>query len=247
VGDPDFDMAGNGVTREQAAAGTPGLHFMRLPSTRDEIVEIRSLFDKKHTVTLLGKEATEQTFIGISNPKIIHLATHGFFFSPQRPARQGRENRGEQEATLIRAEFNSMLRSGVAFAGANTGFEQGTSQGIATAEELTAMDLRQTELVVLSACETGTGDVVNGQGVMGLRRSFITAGAKSMVMSMWNVPDQETKKLMVLFYGNMIGKGMDRSSALREAMLRTREESIRQYGYDNPYYWGGFVFLGNPR
>jgi CHAT domain-containing protein len=101
-------------------------------------------------------------------------------------------------------------------------------------------------MVVLSACETGIGEVKAGEGVFGLRRAFTQAGAKSMVMSMWAVPDRETKELMVEFYKNIISGKMNRSQALRQAALKEMKIVKERYGHTNPLYWGAFVFAGEP-
>ena len=99
--------------------------------------------------------------------------------------------------------------------------------------------------MVLSACETGTGDVKNGEGVYGLRRAFTQAGARSLVMSLWEVPDKETKELMVSFYKNLQAGKMNRAEALRQAALQQRQVVQARYGSDNPYYyWGAFIFMG---
>jgi len=100
--------------------------------------------------------------------------------------------------------------------------------------------------VVLSACETGLGEVRAGEGVYGLRRAFAQAGARSLVMSMWPVPDRETKELMVRFYKNILSGKMNRSKALRRAMLAQMAVVKKRYGYANPFYWGAFAFLGEP-
>jgi CHAT domain-containing protein len=100
------------------------------------------------------------------------------------------------------------------------------------------MDLSDTELVVLSACETGLGQIHTGEGVFGLRRSFVLAGARTLVMSLWKVPDEQTKELMVDFYKRLLsGKG--RAEALRDAQLAMKEK------YPHPYYWGAFICQGN--
>jgi CHAT domain-containing protein len=101
-------------------------------------------------------------------------------------------------------------------------------------------------LVTLSACETGSGEVKTSEGVFGLRRAFLQAGAKSLVMSMWSVPDLENKELMVEFYKNMsIGK-MNKSEALRQAALKELKIVKERHGNTNPLFWGGFIFLGAP-
>ena len=100
-------------------------------------------------------------------------------------------------------------------------------------------------MVVISACKTGLGDVKNGEGVYGLRRAFTQAGAKSLVMSLWEVRDRETKELMVGFYKN-IQSGMNRCQALRQAALSEMENVKKRYGNSHPFFWGGFIFMGEP-
>ena len=111
--------------------------------------------------------------------------------------------------------------------------------GLLTAEDVTALDLLNTEMVVLSACETGLGDVLVGEGVYGLQRSIILAGAKTLVMSLWKVPDSQTQELMVHFYERLL-QGVPRSDALRQAQLVLKEK------YTHPFYWGAFICYGDP-
>ncbi len=101
-------------------------------------------------------------------------------------------------------------------------------------------------MVVLSACETGVGEVRVGEGVFGLRRAILQAGAMGLVMSMWPVPDRETAELMTHFYENIITKKMNRAEALRQAILAHMEVVKKRYGAAHPHYWGAFVFLGDP-
>ena len=109
-----------------------------------------------------------------------------------------------------------------------------------TAYELSGLDLRGTDLVVLSACETGLGEVVDGEGVFGLRRAFRLAGAETVVMSLWKVEDKATEALMVNFY-TALKAGKGKAAALREAAL-----NLKKQGYSHPYYWGPFILAGNP-
>jgi CHAT domain-containing protein len=139
---------------------------------------------------------------------------------------------------------NPMLRSGLALAGANTWLKNGdlpeeAEDGLLTAEDVTGLDLLATELVVLSACETGLGQVHVGEGVFGLRRAFVLAGAKTLVMSLWKVPDEQTRELMTDFYGRLLA-GRGRADALREAQLAMKEK------YPDPFYWGAFICQGDP-
>jgi CHAT domain-containing protein len=132
----------------------------------------------------------------------------------------------------------------LALAGAQTFLDGGqpppeAEDGLLTAEDVSGLDLLATELVVLSACETGLGEVRTGEGVFGLQRAFILAGAKTLVMSLWSVPDEPTRELMEDFYQRVLS-GRPRAAALREAQLALRAK------YPDPYYWGAFVCLGDP-
>ena len=142
-----------------------------------------------------------------------------------------------------------MLRSGLFFDGvsrvlAGAPPAADLDDGILTAYEATGLNLQGTELVVLSACETGLGEVKNGEGVFGLRRALQEAGAEAVLMSLWAVPDRETQELMTLFYKHWLS-GQEKHLALREAQLELRKRVKTQYGQDKPFYWGGFVLVGS--
>ncbi|MBF0530978.1 MAG: CHAT domain-containing protein, partial [Deltaproteobacteria bacterium] len=113
-------------------------------------------------------------------------------------------------------------------------------------EKVLSLRLWGTKLVVLSACQTGLGEVKTGEGVYGLRRAFAQTGAKGLIMSMWSVPDEETKELMIELYRNLAGGRMKQSQALREAALKQIQIVRARYGGDNPLFWGAFVFMGEP-
>lgn len=136
---------------------------------------------------------------------------------------------------------NALLRSGLALAGFNPR-QSGTEDGVLTALEAAGLDLRGTQLVVLSACETGIGDVANGEGVYGLRRAFVLAGAASQLISLWKVDDQGTKDLMVRYYDRLLAKA-GRSDALRQTQL----EFLQHPTYQHPYYWAAFIPSGDWR
>jgi len=137
-----------------------------------------------------------------------------------------------------------LLCSGLALTGANT-WDRGGSlppeaeDGLLTAEDVSVLDLSATRLVVLSACQTGLGEVRIGEGVFGLRRAFVVAGAKTLIMSLWKVPDMQTQGLMVDFYRRILA-GQLCAAALREAQLAIKAK------YPQPYYWGAFVCQGEP-
>jgi CHAT domain-containing protein len=133
------------------------------------------------------------------------------------------------------------LKVGLLFAGAQNSLNAkqplSKNNGILTAEEVKSLNLKDTDLVVLSACETGLGDNLVGQGVIGLQRAFMIAGAKSVVMSLWTVSDEKTQKLMTLFYSNWVNKNMSKNEALHQAKIEMKRL------YPQPYYWAGFVLI----
>ena len=258
LGDPDFDLAAKQTTGEKERPLTrsrqmQGLSSSRLPGTKEEVEVIAALLGRSNCDTYTAEAARESALMQRNSPRILHLATHGFFLSDQDwSSLMDDKSRGititAREAPSskkpVRIE-NPFLRAGLALAGANRSLAQeGVTEGILTAEKILGLNLRGTDLVVLSACETGVGDVKNGEGVYGLRRAFTQAGAKSLVMSLWEVSDRETKELMVSFYKNLQSGKMNRAAALRNAALTQRKTVKVRYASDNPYYWGAFVFFG---
>ncbi len=153
------------------------------------------------------------------SPKILHLSTHGFYLT---------------DKTIL----NPMLKAGIALSGANESIKNKKGDGIITALELSGMDLSHTELVVLSACETGVGKLEDGEGVAGINKAFMKAGAKYVVMSLWSVPAHPTEELMTKFYKNL-QKGQSYSEALRGAKIWWIKNR-----HSHPYFWGGFVGSG---
>jgi CHAT domain-containing protein/tetratricopeptide (TPR) repeat protein len=228
--------------------------FHRLPGTRAEGERIATRLGVcpwLDATALEGRLKAE-----CRSPRILHLATHGFFL-PDQQHDLNREARGlgfefgefaETQGGLARLSGpmmeNPMLRSGLALAGANTWLKAGNppqeaEDGLLTAEDVTGLDLLATELVVLSACETGLGQVHVGEGVFGLRRAFVLAGAKTLVMSLWKVPDEPTRELMEDFYRRLLA-GQGRAEALRQAQLTLKAK------YPDPFYWGAFICQGDP-
>jgi CHAT domain-containing protein/Flp pilus assembly protein TadD len=281
MGDPDFDLgedkkesalkklALKGPSREGQARRSVemrGLRFSRLPGTREEVLAILGLFGKNETESYLGEDALEEVLRARGTPRILHMATHGFFLEDAKRPEVSETEDFIGDRGLVGADApvpapvavagtatgvkNPLLRSGIALAGANRSMaESGDapgSEGIVTAEKILGLKLWGTEMVVLSACETGLGDVRTGEGVYGLRRAFTQAGAKSVVMSMWSVPDAETKELMIEFYRGAQSRKMNRCQALRQAALKQMAVVKQRYGYPHPFYWGAFVFMGEP-
>jgi len=186
------------------------------------------------------------------SPRILHLSTHGFFLEDQqRDPNKDRLDFGHKsfsergmERLFARRFENPLLRSGLALAGVNTWLAKGelmeeAEDGLLTAEDVSGLDLLDTELVVLSACNTGLGEVHVGEGVFGLQRAFVLAGAKTLVMSLWEVPDEQTCELMEDFYRRLLA-GEPRADALRAAQLAIKAK------HPEPLYWGAFICQGNP-
>jgi len=184
---------------------------------------------------LTGKKATESAMKGVHGPWLLHLATHGFFLSNEPVASVG--GRAKTQRSTMGTE-NPLLRSGLVFAGANH-LVSGTDDGILTGLEAASLDLWGTQLVVLSACETGIGDIARAEGVQGLRRALIIAGSESQVMSLWQVDDEGTQVLIQGMYKHLL-QGKGRSTSLQ----RVKRAMLRHLEYSHPYYWGAFISSG---
>ena len=272
MGDPDFDLEKeqkNSILKKLALTGEEDdritkrslynltLNFKRLPGTREEVEKIAILYGKRKADVYTDREALEEVLWRTDVPTVLHLATHAFFLNDiDLSALVDERARGihviplssKQTGRTVKIE-NPLLRSGIVLAGANNALKPGNTErgdGIVTAEEILSLKLRGTDLVVLSACNTGLGEVKAGEGVYGLRRAFLQAGTRSLVMSMWQVPDQETKELMVEFYKNIRSGKMNRCQALRQAALKQMKIVKERYGKANPFFWGAFVFMGEP-
>jgi CHAT domain-containing protein/lipopolysaccharide biosynthesis regulator YciM len=216
-----------------------------LPGTRLEAEAIQRLLPQAQL--FLGPEANKERLLQLPPPGILHLATHGFFLddAPASPHSRAVGHVGALgDGPLAPRPSDPLLRSGLLLAGASALNSAHSSPAqlpvdttLATALELAGLDLWGTQLVVLSACDTGRGDVRLGQGVYGLRRAFIVAGAETVVMSLWQVKDDTTAQLMEAYYRNLLA-GQGRATALREAMLSLRATR------PHPHYWAPFIALG---
>ncbi|HAS45874.1 MAG TPA: hypothetical protein DCS93_35660, partial [Microscillaceae bacterium] len=215
-----------------------------LPGTRKEINNIQTLLTGKLTSTLYqGKTATEENIKALKNPGVLHLATHGYFLKSNHLDALKKMHRLQIAGTELKHYLeNPLLRSGLVFTGAQASFK-GEKQpndvqenGILTAQEVINLDLDSTQLVVLSACETGRGKIQNGEGVYGLQRAFLSAGAKNVLMSLWAVDDQATQYFMQYFYTALLQR-QSIHKAYRIAQKRLRQD------YPSPYYWGAFVLV----
>jgi CHAT domain-containing protein len=265
IADPDYDLGSETVPGNDSDSGfstsrtviqptSIGRHSRDFARTFDgwkrlqhTAEEGKKIADALHVDAWLQERALEGPLKATLSPRILHFATHGFFLANQQ------FNLAAPFDTVSNIMLNRiagagmenpLLRSGLALAGANTSLRGGTppqeaEDGILTAEDVSALDLSSTDLVVLSACETGLGAVHVSEGVFGLRRTFALAGAKTLVMSLWAVPDEETKHLMTNFYARIL-RGEPRAEALRNAQLTIKA------AYPNPYCWGAFICQGDP-
>lgn len=208
-----------------------------LANTGPEIKTIAMLSPQADTLT--AHRATEEAFyyyLG-KQPRIVHLATHGFFYEPPQDTLQRKKDQ-----PVFTNATDALMRSGLVLAGANRVWQgkapvPNQEDGILTAYEISLKDLRQTELVVMSACETGLGDIKGSEGVFGLQRAFKIAGAKNIIMSLWQVPDKATRQMMEVFYTHYLRE----KKPIREA-FKLAVNHIKQQ-YEEPYFWAGFVLV----
>ncbi len=260
VGDVDYgraetDPAVQGGAFAQAPKRESGLFPVpRLPGSAAEVRAVAAMVGLK-AGPLTGAAASESAIKRASpGRRLIHLATHGFFAGGKLRSALARTG-GARSADEL-AGYHPLLLSGVVLAGANAdNLAAGGEDGVLTAEELAGLDLSAAELVVLSGCDTGLGEVVAGEGVLGLGRALAAAGARQLVISLWKVPDQETGALMASFYRHLIqddggrarsGAALDAASALRAAQLDRIAEQQERSGQAHPLGWAGWVVSGAP-
>lgn len=239
-GDPDFTETVYGqynsslskLSAERGSKPTKGT-FPKLPHSRAESLRISELLnDKKNTSVhlFLDKEASEANFRNLKKEQtqVLHLATHGFYS----------ENQAKNQNSLFKLGSQSpLLSSGLILAGTVRKIGSNSNDdGIVTAMDISKMNFTETELVVLSACETGLGEIIGSEGVFGMQRAFKIAGAKSVMMSLWKVPDAQTAELMAEFYYNL-SQGITLESSLKKAQLKIREM------HKDPFFWAGFVLV----
>jgi CHAT domain-containing protein/Tfp pilus assembly protein PilF len=247
LADPDYDLRSalaRAETRKPLPGGTPdsasrGLPpsgtlppARRLQGTAAEARRVAPLLSRwvgSEPRVYLREQALEGVFKGLLRPRVVMLSTHGFFL--------------EEDRSGLRD--NPLLRCGLLLAGCNqrAAAADGEDDGILTGLEIVGTDLRGTELVVLSACETGLGDVHNGEGVAGLRQAFQLAGAQTVLASLWNVEDRETARLMVGFFDGL-ARGKSKAAALREAQLALLQSRRQRHGAAHPFYWAAFTLTG---
>lgn len=265
VGNPDFNVGKEKraeIFRSDRGAKpeTYTLHLVRnegfqdLPGTKVEIENIGRIFQSNgwKLESLTGEKALEESVKELQKPRVLHFATHGFFQPDSGKTR------------------NPLINSGLILSGANKSLagekDEKVEDGILTAYEAMNLNLDNTDLVVLSACETGLGEIKNGEGVYGLQRAFKVAGAKTIVMSLWKVNDKATQELMLGFYKHWLGlqtlpeEVKANSTLVKGASSHRADNAKRQISkwqafmkaqkdlkakYPDPYYWGAFVMVGD--
>jgi CHAT domain-containing protein len=247
--DPDEEYYLRSMPRE-----VEGLKWKALPHTKAEVEVIADHFSKlpKAQVKFLsGNNATaEELEREITKHRYLHLATHGFFAQPKF-VRQLQEASGDK---LLIPVLPPGLSSGIVCAGVNN--TRRATNGILTAAQIAALNLGGVELAVLSACETGLGELAGGEGVLGLQRAFQIAGARSTITSLWAIPDLATAELMKRMYANHLKGGMSAADAMREAQLWVLNNGDKVGAFDvsqrpgkrtPPKFWAAFTFAGDWR
>jgi CHAT domain-containing protein/Flp pilus assembly protein TadD len=255
-GDANFSMDSLQITKQRTSLYdsyvsrsfyTPPLRsanydfWHSLPGTAEEVKKIKALFDQNKMVTksFVQTTASEENLKALSgnSPQILHIATHGFFL-PE-PEKNKKEN-GFDQGNVYTLADDPLLRTGLILSGGNytwSGKEpiEGVEDGIVTAYEIAQLNLSNTELVVLSACETALGDVKGTEGVFGLQRAFKMAGVKKMIVSLWKVPDRETSELMTAFYTYWM-----KGKTINDAFVQAQDDMRKKY---SPFYWAAFVLV----
>ncbi|NES02383.1 MAG: CHAT domain-containing protein [Okeania sp. SIO2F4] len=225
IANPSYQQQGEKVALENyRSIDLSDRVFLPLAGTQQEAETISQLFPE--ALILTKTKATENALKQVKNPDFLHIATHGFFLS--KPT--------SENSTDI---DNPLFRSGLVFAGVEKQ-QSGGDDGVFTAYEATLLNLVGTQLVVLSACDTGIGDISVGEGIYGLRRAFVIAGSESQMISLWKVEDNATKDLMIAYY-----RGLKTGKRRRYALLEIQRDWLQEGEYQHPYYWASFIFSGD--
>jgi CHAT domain-containing protein len=238
-------VAGSRVVESPKSAGInlAQIYFPPLKGAADEARALKAILPQATVLT--GGQATEAALKQLHSPSVLHVATHGFFLRDQELKLVGARDIGA--ATVRSGAFpnrpveNPLLRSGLALAGVNQrlGRADQEDDGVLTALEAAGLDLWGTKLVVLSACDTGVGEVKNGEGVFGLRRALSLAGSETQVMSLWPVSDRGARDLMIEYY-----KALERGEGRGDGLRRVQLEMLKRKGRRHPFYWASFIQSG---
>jgi CHAT domain-containing protein len=261
-------ITGNLLRGTRSACGTfQSLHFPSLPGSQQEAENIAALwtqssasaplmkgaadqFGSGELLRITGAEASPEAFKQFAPGKrVLHVATHGFFLegSCESAVQRRLDASKRDESTLPATAENPLLLSGLAFAGANrrASAKPDETDGILTAEEIAGINLAGVDWAVLSACDTGVGEIKVGEGVFGLRRAFQVAGAKTVIMSLWPVEDETTRQWMGTLYREHFLNGKDTRESVRAASLQILAQRRTKHQSTHPFYWGAFIAAGD--
>jgi CHAT domain-containing protein len=262
--------AGTLLRGTRSACGTfQTLHFAPLPASQQEAEDITALWMQSRTgagselmrgadakagigesLQITGIDASPVAFTQYApGRRVLHVATHGFFLEGScESAIQRRSDPSKRDESVVPATAeNPLLLSGLAFAGANrrSSAKADETDGILTAEEIAGINLEGVDWAVLSACDTGVGEVKVGEGVFGLRRAFQVAGAKTVIMSLWPVEDTTTEQWMGTLYREHFLNGKDTLESVRTASLQILQQRRARHQSTHPFYWGAFIAAGD--
>jgi len=234
------------------------LHFASLPASQQEADDVAALWNRSTLQRPGGSGLLQMTGGGASREafeqyapgkRVLHVATHGFFLegSCESAVERRADASKRNEKVLPAAAENPLLLSGLAFAGANrhASAKADETDGILTAEEIAGMNLEGVDWAVLSACDTGVGEIKVGEGVFGLRRAFQVAGAKTVIMSLWPVEDETTRQWMGTLYREHFLNGNDTGESVRAASLQILRQRRAKHQSTHPFYWGAFIAAGD--
>ena len=229
MGNPEYYVSDSSTTLVRS--------IQQLPGSELEVKVLDSLFIKNNwqTTLVINSKATEEEIKEVKSPDVLHISTHGFFMD--------KVNAIDDDIVDNGITDNPLLRSGLLFTNGGVIMHNATigsinsSDGVLTAYEAMNMSLDNTDLVVLSACETGLGEVTHGEGVLGLQRSFQVAGAQTVIVSLFKVSDEVTQKLMVSFYQNWL-----QTKNIYTSFTFAKKDVMKEY--PNPKYWGAFIIIG---
>jgi CHAT domain-containing protein len=211
-----------------------------LPSTLTEINNIQNTVKSQNWETSIfsGSNATSENLLNLHSPRVLHIATHGFFLKQENKPNMSLFSKSN---SLDQTSFDQRLSSGLLFSGINQSIMEKSNEiiGVVTSDEISRLDLSETELVVLSACESGVGISKNSESPKSIGAAFQLAGAQNIIMSLWKVDDKVTQEFMTRFYEIWLNE----KTSIREAFNRTQFEIKAKY--PQPYYWGAFILVGN--
>jgi CHAT domain-containing protein len=233
---------------QQRSAELGSNQWKQLPASEREGQKVAKLLS---TGLISGTSATTKALQRHQGPRVLHVATHGFFVADQETKPTEPMRAIQEGSPLLRSlrQEDPQLRSGLVFAGANQPDVDPKDDGYLTAAEAVNLNLKGTELVVLSACSTGQGEVRTGEGVYGLQRSLTVAGARSTLLSLWKVDDAATAEFMSRYYQRLkAGEGRsDALAAVQEEFRSGKVQSANGVNWKEPYYWAAWQLVGDWR